>query len=61
MSIQAPKSQAEKVDVPCASFAEVLDKEKPTFLLVDIEGGEVELFDIVETLGTVRHVLIEIH
>ena len=48
------------VQVPQVGFAEVLCDHAPTLLVVDIEGGELGLFDGVK-LTTVRKVLIEIH
>jgi FkbM family methyltransferase len=57
----AENPRADKVTVPCASFQQVIADEKPTFLMVDIEGGEEFLFDSVTSLGTIERLLIEIH
>jgi FkbM family methyltransferase len=57
----AENPRAERVSVLCASFQQAIANEKPTFLLVDIEGGEESLFDSVTSLGTIERLLIEIH
>ena len=47
-------------DVPVVSFGEMLRRHNPTMLIVDIEGGEGELFQDVELTG-IRKIYIEIH
>jgi FkbM family methyltransferase len=55
-----PKGYREVVQVPAISFGEMLNKHRPTLLIVDIEGGELELFDGVSLTG-VKKVYIELH
>lgn len=55
-----PYGYLDKVDVPTISFADMLALHQPTMLVVDIEGGELQLFDSV-ALGTVKKVYIELH
>lgn len=50
----------EVVTVTQSSFQARINEIKPTLLIVDIEGGEVELFDHIELHG-VKKILIEIH
>lgn len=55
----APGSRT--ISVPTASFAQAMGEIKPTYLVVDIEGGEGELFCKAMDFGNVRHLLIELH
>lgn len=48
------------VQVPVVSFDEMLRRHDPTMLIVDIEGGELELFNNVNLTG-VRKIYIEVH
>lgn len=48
------------IEVPVKSFRQELEKNQPTLLVVDIEGGEYDLF-AQATLDTVRKVIIEVH
>jgi FkbM family methyltransferase len=56
-----PNSRAEKISCPLFSLQNLVETIKPSFLMVDIEGGERELFAGLESLGTVQRILIEIH
>jgi hypothetical protein len=38
----------------------IMDAADPTILLVDIEGGELNIFDRID-LSKVRHVVMEVH
>lgn len=49
-----------QVTVPRLNLNEVLASIHPTFLIVDIEGGESELFDFI-CLNGVRKISIELH
>jgi FkbM family methyltransferase len=49
-----------KIEVATEGVPSILQRVKPDILVIDIEGGEVELFGQVELRG-VRHVLIELH
>ncbi len=51
----------EAVDVPVVLLKEVLEEVAPNILLVDIEGGELELFEAAESLGSVDSIVIELH
>jgi FkbM family methyltransferase len=52
--------EARLVTVPTRALVEELRRVRPTFLVVDIEGGELDLCELLE-LGGVRKVLIEVH
>lgn len=54
-------SQAVEHFVPKASLQATIDEVQPTFMLIDIEGGETVLFDGVSELPSVHSVLIELH
>jgi FkbM family methyltransferase len=49
-----------KVDVPAFSFNAVIERIRPTLIICDIEGGELDLFEHANLKG-VQKVLIEIH
>ena len=49
------------VRVPVQSFAGALEAIRPTVLVVDIEGGERELFRTVDRLAGVRKICMEVH
>jgi hypothetical protein len=49
------------VRVPVESFASALAAIRPSVLVVDIEGGERELFRAVDDLRGVRAICMEIH
>ncbi len=51
---------ATRVDVAKTSFQSRIDAIKPTMLIVDIEGGETNLFDQVK-MPSVEKILIELH
>jgi FkbM family methyltransferase len=55
-----PWGYSRTIDVPTRSLADVLAEHKPTLLIVDIEGGEIDLFDDVELPG-VKKVYLELH
>ncbi|WP_161140097.1 FkbM family methyltransferase [Propylenella binzhouense] len=55
-----PGEGATPVEIPVTSFQQRLDEIQPTMLIVDIEGGEVDLFDGVN-LACVRKIMLEIH
>jgi FkbM family methyltransferase len=50
----------EEVAVPRISFADMLDRHRPTMLVVDIEGGEVQLFHDVPLTG-IKKIYMELH
>jgi len=49
-----------EIRVPVKSFNAEIRRIDPTFLIVDIEGGEVELFEFAD-LYNVKKLLIELH
>ena len=55
-----PQAGAERVFVPKRSFAGLVDAFSPTYLNVDIEGGEIELLKS-EPLRSVKKILLELH
>jgi FkbM family methyltransferase len=52
---------ARRVAVPAISFAEVLERLRPTYLTIDIEGGEIALFDDFTLPPGVRAICMETH
>ncbi len=48
------------ISVPILDVQELIDDFKPTIIICDIEGGEVDLFNRVD-LSCVRTVLLEVH
>ncbi len=59
-SMFRPKSDAEQVSVPVRSLNEVIARVKPTFLIMDIEGGEHDIIQGID-FQTIRKVAIEVH
>jgi FkbM family methyltransferase len=55
-----PRADSRKITVPQRSFASTLDQLRPSYLLMDIEGGEVELL-AAELPGFVRAACLEVH
>jgi FkbM family methyltransferase len=55
-----PYPYSDVVNVPTISFADMIQKHDPTMLIVDIEGGELQLFHNV-SIGNVKKVYIELH
>lgn len=55
---RSPKAQ--EVKVPERDCNRLLREIKPTFLVVDIEGGEIELFQYIDLTG-IKKVSIELH
>lgn len=53
----------DKVNVPTADINGILREHRPTFLMMDIEGGEADLFDDSDWLAdsSVRKIMIELH
>jgi len=48
------------VTVPRLDLNAALERIRPTFLIVDIEGGESELFEFIRLDG-IRKIAIELH
>lgn len=53
-------TNGKSIAVPMTSFQDRLDEIKPTFIIADIEGGELSLFDGVDLTG-VNKIMIEVH
>lgn len=58
--VKPSKGVVEEIEVPVVSLSKVLADVKADTLIVDIEGGEVTLFDDVD-LSPVQFVLMELH
>jgi FkbM family methyltransferase len=50
----------EVVDVPTVAIADLMAEHRPTFLIMDVEGGEAEVVPHLELTG-VRRALVELH
>lgn len=59
-SVFGAEQDSRAVEVPVESFNAEIRRIKPTVLIVDIQGGEAELFEYAD-LGTVRKLLLEVH
>jgi len=51
---------ATTISVPQADLNSELRRVRPSFLIVDIEGGEIEFFELAD-LATVRKICVETH
>ncbi len=51
---------SERIEVATLGFTDLLKRHNPTFLVIDIEGGEIQLVD-TDLPPNVRSVLIELH
>jgi FkbM family methyltransferase len=58
---QVPGTDLEAAKVPVVKLTEVLTELVPNVLLVDIEGGELDLFESAETLGSLDGIALELH
>lgn len=59
-SVYDRKLQAQEVVVESDAFADVIAGFDPDVLIMDVEGAEVDLFE-VENLGRIRHIVVELH
>ena len=50
----------QRIQVPLIDLNEVMRRHAPTVLVMDIEGGEIDLLSTLD-LSTCRHVVIELH
>lgn len=55
------QKDARELRIPSDSFQDVLAEVKPTFLIMDIEGAEVDLADESIELSGVNKVCVEVH
>ncbi len=60
MIAPAKASDAIRVDVPAFRLSDLVASFKPTIIVCDIEGGEVELFEQVDLTG-VNYIYLELH
>lgn len=58
-ALQGSRS-ATTIRVPQADLNTELQRVRPSFLIVDIEGGEIEFFEVAD-LATVRKICVETH
>ena len=57
----ADRSGARRTTTDSVPLADVLSEVRPTFLIIDIEGGELDLADPSVDLAGVRKVCLEVH
>lgn len=55
-----PSETTEQVRVPAAGFEELVQRFRPTYLIMDIEGGEVDLLPGAR-MDSVRKICLEVH
>jgi FkbM family methyltransferase len=48
------------VDVPIIKLNQLISEIKPTFLMMDIEGGEYDIFKLIE-FQTIKKIQVELH
>lgn len=56
-----PVPGTRRVSVPLRSFRDELEAVSPTYLTIDIEGGEIALFDGMKLPSFVRSICMEVH
>lgn len=54
------ESFTERLTVEADAIDDAIDQHKPTVLIMDVEGGEIELLSRSELRG-IRHVIVEVH
>lgn len=59
-SLREPQGRYDVIDVPTLDWRDELDRVRPTYLLMDIEGGEIELLEALEC-ASIERMLIEFH
>lgn len=59
-SVIPTTSYDQKINVQVKSFNETISQIKPTFLIIDIEGGEYDLFKYAD-LSNVKKICLELH
>lgn len=55
-----PKRKQHKITIETADFEDIRTQFKPTVLVMDIEGGELELFEDADLTG-IRAIIVEVH
>ncbi|MEM8784862.1 MAG: FkbM family methyltransferase [Pseudomonadota bacterium] len=56
----ATETESEIIEVPCDSFEQVVGAFRPTVIVADIEGTEVDILPNTN-LSTIRAVIVELH
>jgi FkbM family methyltransferase len=56
-----PSEDAQPIQVPGVSFREELERVRPTYLMMDIEGGETNLLGRTPIPACVRAICVETH
>ena len=56
-----PDSDLDPVEVPVVRLQELLAQLVPNVLIVDIQGGELDLFEGAESLGSIDRIALELH
>ena len=51
---------SKKVSIPTINVNEEINRVSPTFMIVDIEGGEIDLIDKID-FATVKKLILEVH
>ncbi|SMF73705.1 methyltransferase, FkbM family [Xaviernesmea oryzae] len=59
-SVYDRKTEAEKVTVQSDAFAAIISEFDPVVLIMDVEGAEIELFQISD-FRNLRHMIVELH
>lgn len=55
-----PGEATQRVQVPAAGFEELVERFRPTYLIMDIEGGEIELLPGAK-MESIRKICLEVH
>ncbi|RKQ68485.1 FkbM family methyltransferase [Oceanibaculum indicum] len=55
-----PSETVERVRLPAAGFQDLLDRYRPSYLIMDIEGGEIDLLPGAD-LTCVQKICLEVH
>jgi FkbM family methyltransferase len=56
----SPEPELQPVEVPVKKLADVIRDIQPTYLVMDIEGGEYEIFEAIE-FQTIKKIQVELH
>jgi FkbM family methyltransferase len=61
LKLRKAKEVVSTIEVPALSLGDLVREHRPTFMIIDVEGTEVELLENPEDLAGVRKVLLEVH
>ena len=59
-SVVRPSGRVRPVEVPVTALSEIVQRVRPTLLIIDVEGAERDLFDHAR-LSTVTRIVLELH